>query len=127
MADRRWDGRFSAVRMLEFRRAERRECEIPAGIVTAYGETGVVILNVSAGGLALRVDPLLTLKPGERITVKQDTLGEVRCTVRWGLHPRYGVQFDPPGSTPNGALELFESLSARAETDPPHANTSDIT
>ncbi len=110
MADRRWDGRFSAVQLLDVRRAERRACHIPAGIVTSYGETGAVILNISAGGLALRVDPLMTLRPGERISVRQDVLGELRCTVRWGLHPRYGVQFDHPGGTPPGARRLYDSL-----------------
>ena len=109
-ADRTGYERFSAVHWFEFRRADRRRCRIDAGLVTPYGETGAVIMDIGAGGLALLVDPLLTLKPGERITVREKLLGEVRCVIRWGLHPRYGVQFDPPGKTPPGAHRLYESL-----------------
>jgi hypothetical protein len=118
-ADRTSYGRFSAVHWFEFRRADRRKCRIEAGIVTPHGETGAIILDIAAGGLALLVDPLLTLKPGERITVKQKMLGEVRCVIRWGLHPRYGVQFDPPGRTPPGAQRLYESLPPGPDTAEP--------
>jgi hypothetical protein len=118
-ADRTGYGRFSAVQWFEFRRAERRRCRIAAAIVTPYGETGATIMDIAAGGLALLVDPLLTLKPGERITVKQQMLGEVRCTIRWGLHPRYGVQFEPPDKTPPGALRLFESLPSSPDAAEP--------
>lgn len=121
MADGRGDGRFSTDQLLHVRRAERRACHIPAVIVTAYGETGAVILNISAGGLALRFDPIMTMRPGERIGVRQDILGEVRCTVRWGLHPRYGVQFDQSGGTPPGAQRLYDSLFNQS------ADTSDNT
>jgi hypothetical protein len=112
-------GRLPAGPTFEFRRAERRRCRIEATILTAHGETGVTIIDIAAGGLALLVDPLLPLKPGERIMVRQQTLGEVRCIIRWGLHPRYGVQFDPPGRTPSGAQKLYGSLPPNAEAVEP--------
>lgn len=121
MADGRRDGRFSTVQWLHDRRAERRACHIPTVIVTAYGETGAIILNISEGGLELRFDSIMTMRPGERIGVRQDILGEVRCTVRWGLHPRYGVRFDQSGGTPPGAQRLYDSLFNQS------ADTSDNT
>jgi hypothetical protein len=104
------DGRFGSADPFDHRRRDRRSCDIGAAIISSQGEWRARIINISAGGLGFTIDPMFGLKPGEPITVRQQTLGQVRCTVRWSLHPRYGAEFEPPGRTPPGARTLYDSL-----------------
>jgi hypothetical protein len=106
--------RFNAVRSTDDRRRERRECNLWAVITTLHGETGARLLNISAGGVGFAIDPVLGLKPGERIMLRQQLLGEVRCIVRWAMHPRYGAEFEPEGRTPPGACTLYDSVGPGA-------------
>jgi hypothetical protein len=53
---------------------------------------------------------MFRLRPGERIMMRQDMLGEVRCIVRWTLHPRYGAAFEPNGKMPPGVRAVCDSL-----------------
>lgn len=110
MIDRLGGERFSTVQPLDHRRRDRRDCNLQAALTSTHGEWSARIINISAGGLGFTIDPMLALKPGERITLRQRDLGEVRCIVRWSTHPRYGAEFDPPGRTPPGASALFDSL-----------------
>jgi hypothetical protein len=87
-------------------------------IVTSHGETGIRIINISAGGIGFTADPLLGLKPGDPIMVRQEVLGEVRLTLRWGIPPRYGAAFEPPDKTPPGARILFDGLGAAGKQAP---------
>jgi hypothetical protein len=93
------------------RRLERRDCSLMAGISTRHGEARVRVINVSAGGIGFTTDPVLALKPGDRFTLRHERLGDLRCIVRWGLHNRYGAEFEPPGRTPAGIQAFYDSLS----------------
>ncbi len=103
--------RFTTVQPFDPRRRDRRDCDLGAVITTSSGESGARLLNISAGGVGFTIDPMLGLKPGEKIMLRQELLGEVRCIVRWTLHPRYGAEFEPAGRTPPGARALYDSLS----------------
>jgi hypothetical protein len=107
--------RFSAVQPFDHRRRDRRVCDIGAAIIISHGELRARIFNISAGGIGFTIDPMLALKPGDRILVRQEMLGEVRCVIRWSVHPRYGAAFDPDDRTPPGARNLYDSLGP--ETD----------
>jgi hypothetical protein len=109
------EGRFSAVQPFDHRRRDRRGCDIGAAIIISHGELRARIFNISAGGIGFTIDPMLGLKPGERILMRQEMLGEVRCVIRWSIHPRYGAAFDPDDRTPPGARNLYDSLGQ--ETD----------
>ncbi len=98
------------------RRAERRDCSLTAAISTPHGEARVRVINVSAGGIGFTTDPVLGLKPGDRFTLRHEKLGDVRCLVRWGLHNRYGAEFEPPGRTPGGIQAFYDSLSPGSAT-----------
>jgi PilZ domain len=104
--------RFNTVRPFDHRRLDRRACDLRAALATSHGEIGARIVNISAAGVGFTIDPMLGLKPGERVILKQETLGEVRCIVRWTMHPRYGAEFEPGGRTPPGAHALYEELEA---------------
>lgn len=110
--DQRGGERFSAVQSIDQRRRDRRDCSLRAIITTVHGESGARIINISEGGLGFTIDPMLALKPGEKVTLRQQVLGEVRCIIRWTTHPRYGAEFEPPGRTPPGARTLYDSLGA---------------
>ena len=103
--------RLNAAQSFDLRQRERRGCNLFAVISTIHGESGVRIINISAGGVGFTIDPMLALKPGERVTLRQAVLGEVRCIIRWTIHPRYGAEFDPPGRSPPGARALYDSLA----------------
>ena len=64
----------------------------------------VLIVNVSASGLMLRSDALVTV--GDRIQVMLPTAGEVAATVRWALGGRLGCQFDAAIPGPRYAAVL---------------------
>jgi hypothetical protein len=114
MINQRGGERFSAVQSADQRRRDRRDCSLMAIITTVHGESGARIINISEGGLGFTIDPMLALKPGEKVTLRQQLLGEVRCIIRWTTHPRYGAEFDPPGRTPPGARTLYDSLAPSA-------------
>jgi hypothetical protein len=109
------EGRFSAVQPFDHRRRDRRVCDIGAAIIISHGELRARIFNISPGGIGFTIDPLLGLKPGERILMRQAMLGEVRCLIRWSIHPRYGAAFDPDDRKPPGARNFYDSLGP--ETD----------
>lgn len=94
------------------RRLERRECDLLATAGTSHGEARVRILNISAGGVGFTIDPILSLKPGDRITLRHEKLGELPCLIRWSLHPRYGAEFAFSGKIPAGVSAFYDSLSS---------------
>jgi hypothetical protein len=102
--------RFSAVPPLDHRHSERRDCDLAAALNTLHGESRARIVNISGGGLSFTIDTMLRLKPGERITMRQQLLGEVRCIVRWTVHPRYGAAFEPDEKMPPGVRTFYDSL-----------------
>lgn len=104
------DDRFSTVPPFDHRQTERRDCDLAAAVTTGHGESRARIVNISGGGLSFTIDTMLRLRPGERVTIRQDMLGEVRCIVHWTLHPRYGAAFEPPGRMPPGARAVYDSL-----------------
>jgi PilZ domain len=108
--------RFKTAQPVDHRRRDRRDCYLQAHIATHHGESGARIINISAGGVGFTIDPMLGLKPGERVMLRQALLGEVRCVVRWGMHPRYGAEFEPAGRTPPGARALYDSLGPGPES-----------
>jgi len=101
--------RSSAVRPFDNRHSDRRECNLAAAVTTGHGERRARIVNISGGGLSFAIDTMLGLRPGERIMIRQEMLGEVRCIVRWTLHPRYGAAYEPPGTIPPGARAIYDS------------------
>lgn len=103
--------RLSPAQTLDHRRLERRACDESAVILTRHGEARVRIINLSAGGVGFTTDPVLALKPGERVRLRHGQMGEVQAVVRWGLHPRYGAEFDPPGSAPNAVCAFYDTLA----------------
>jgi len=96
-------------------RLERRTCSLDAGLATAHGEARARIINISAGGIGFTADPVLGLRPGERITVRHANLGELRCTVRWALHPRYGAEFEQAARESGAMRRFYDSLSPGPE------------
>lgn len=101
---------FRTAQPFDPRRRDRRACDLRAVICTRDGELSARILNISGEGIGFAIDPLLGLKPGDGITLRQETMGEVRCIVRWTLHPRYGAEFEPPGKTPPGVRDIYDSI-----------------
>ena len=117
-SDRAEDGLGRAVRPFDLRRLDRRNCDLAAVIVTSHGETGIRIINISPGGIGFTADPLLGLKTGDPVMVRQEVLGEVRLILRWGIPPRYGAAFEPPDKTPSGARILFDALGTAERQAP---------
>ncbi|MFN4141257.1 PilZ domain-containing protein [Aestuariivirga sp.] len=91
-------------------RLERRTCDLAARIATVHGEAHARILNISAGGIGFTTDPVLMLKPGEAFIIRHDRLGDVRCQLRWALHPRYGAEFDAAGKASGAVHAFYDSL-----------------
>lgn len=104
------DERFSAVPPFDHRHSERRDCDLAAAVTTGHGESRARIINISGGGLSFTIDTMLRLRPGERITMRQQLLGDVRCIVRWTIHPRYGAAFEPDEKMPPGVRVIYDSL-----------------
>lgn len=97
------------------RRLDRRICDLAAAIGTRHGETRIRLINISSGGVGFSIDPMLTLKPGDRVILKHGQLGEISCLVRWSLHPRYGAEFEFPGKLPAGVGAFYDSLPTGQE------------
>lgn len=97
------------------RRLERRDCDLQAMAGTSHGDARVRVLNISAGGIGFTIDPMLALKPGDRMTLRHDLLGEIPCLIRWSLHPRYGAEFEFSGKIPAGISAFYDSLSSGPE------------
>lgn len=97
------------------RRLDRRECDLQATVGTTHGDARVRILNISAGGIGFTIDPMLALKPGDKITLRHERLGEIPCLIRWSLHPRYGAEFAFSGKIPAGISAFYDSLPAGPE------------
>ena len=93
-------------------RQQRRICKLLAAITTRFGDTHGHIVNVSEGGLGMLLDPLMRLRPGEKITVRDASIGELTCTVRWTAHPQYGVEFEPLGKKSKTVRAFYDSLPA---------------
>lgn len=91
------------------RRLERRDCDLQATAGTSHGDARVRVINISAGGIGFTIDPMLTLKPGDRITLQHERLGAVPCLIRWSLHPRYGAEFAFAGKIPTGISTFYDS------------------
>lgn len=117
-SDQAEDGEARLVRPFDLRRLDRRNCDLAAVLVTAHGESGIRIINISPGGIGFTANPLLGLKTGEPVMVRQEVLGEVRLILRWGIPPRYGAAFEPPDKTPPGARILFDALGAAEKQAP---------
>jgi hypothetical protein len=97
------------------RRLERRACDVQATAGTSHGDARVRILNISAGGIGFTIDPMLTLKPGDRMTLRHEKLGDIPCLIRWSLHPRYGAEFAFSGKVPAGVSAFYDSLPSGPE------------
>jgi hypothetical protein len=108
--DHEGDARSGAVPPFDHRHGDRRECNLAATVTTGHGECRARIVDISQGGLSFSIDAMLKLRPGERFVMRQDVLREVRCIVRWRLHPRYGAAFEPAGRMPPGARAIYDSL-----------------
>ena len=103
--------RFNAAPVSDQRRRlERRECDLQATASTSHGDARVRVLNISAGGIGFAIDPMLTLRPGDRMTLRHEKLGEIPCLIRWSLHPRYGAEFAFSGKIPAGVSAFYDSL-----------------
>ena len=92
------------------RRSERRSCRLRVGLITPFGMFHARLEDISEGGVGFALDTMLMLKPGERLTLAHEALGEVPCIVRWCLHPRYGAEFVAGGSALAGVRALYDSL-----------------
>ena len=105
--------RFKSARSFDHRRRQdRRGCDLSAALATSHGEVRARIVDISAGGIGFVLDPVLGLKAGEKVTVRQETLGEFRCVVQWALHPRYGAAFEPGASPSRAVCAFYDSLPA---------------
>ena len=93
------------------RRGQRRDCRIAARAIVDGGEIPCRMVNLSPDGIALEVDSFIFLKIGSRLRVTCRELGGLVCFVRWGAHPRYGVEFDAEGKTSAAVSDFYDSLA----------------
>ena len=75
------------------RRSERRNCDLEVVVRANGGDLPARLIDVSAGGLGLRIGSLVALRPGTRLIIAHHLLGEIACVLRWSMHPRYGAEF----------------------------------
>ena len=91
-------------------RSERRECLISARFMTREGELGGKITNISTGGLGLIVNSAVRFAPTQRIAVDSPETGHLACFVRWGAHPKYGVEFEKATGLSERVKRLYDAL-----------------
>ncbi len=94
----------------DLRRQERRECDLGCSITTSHGEARIRLINISPGGIGFTADPVLAFRPADQFTLRHTKLGDLRCVVRWALHPRYGAEFDAAGKTSQTVRQFYDSL-----------------
>lgn len=92
------------------RRSERRVCDLLVTLSTGHGDGSARLRDISAHGAGFIVDPLLTLRPGEKVVIRHHRLGSLAAAVRWSAHPRYGVEFDTTSGPKPGFDAFYDSL-----------------
>lgn len=93
------------------RRSERRACRLRVAIRTPKGDFHVRLDNISAGGVGFTADPVIALRPGEKLLLSDERLGSVACVVRWAAHPRYGAEFEVVGKPLARVNAFYDSLA----------------
>ena len=73
-------------------RSERFDCDVPVTLYFDGRDTVGRIKNLSTGGLSFHMDAYIALKPGTPIVATSPELGSLNCIVRWGSHPRFGLE-----------------------------------
>ena len=103
--------------LLSDRRIEQRRfpCRIHARISLSEGETYCIVENVSLGGLGLRTDAVVRLRPDQKAVVSAPEIGILSCVVRWVAAPHAGLMFRPLGNN----FETLRALVAKLNEDPP--------
>lgn len=92
------------------RRSERRVCDLLVTLSTGHGDGSARLRDLSAEGAGFLVDPLLALRPGQKVVIRHHRLGSLPCTVRWCAHPRYGVEFETAQGPRPGFDAYYDSL-----------------
>jgi hypothetical protein len=73
-------------------RSERFDCDVPVNLYFDGRDTVGRIKNLSASGLSFHMDAHIALKPGTPVVATSLELGTLNCVVRWGSHPRFGLE-----------------------------------
>ncbi len=94
------------------RRSERRPCDLAVVVRTGDGEFPARLLDLSSGGAGLQVATLLPFRAGARFHVVGAQFGDIRCVIRWAIHPRYGVEFAAGPQTLARIHAVYDSLPA---------------
>ena len=94
------------------RRSERRLCDLPVVVRTSGGEFLASLLDLSSGGAGLRIATLMPFRPGARFRLVDARIGDIRCVVRWAMHPRYGVEFAAGPQTLARIHAFYDTLPA---------------
>lgn len=94
------------------RRSERRGCDLMITVRAAGAEYAARLLDLSEGGAGLGIATLIPFRPGATIRLAGAPLGDVRCVIRWAIHPRYGVEFQGGPQTLERVRALYDSLPA---------------
>lgn len=92
------------------RRSERRICDLQVVVRTSGGDMSGRLVDVSAGGLGLRIATLSPLKPGMKLLVVHHRLGDIPCVLRWSMHPRYGAEFLAGRNALSRVHALYDAL-----------------
>lgn len=90
----------------------RYACSIHARIALASGETHCTVIDVSTGGLGIRLDAVIRLKNGQPVIITAPQLGGLRGTVQWVMANRAGIAFTPNSND----LSHVKALIASFET-----------
>lgn len=92
------------------RRSERRSCRLDVTLRTPGGDCHALLLDISAGGVGIRLDTLMRLRPGMTVSLVAPLLGQVTCVVRWAMPPLYGAEFTAAGHALTGVRRFYDSL-----------------
>ncbi|MCA3555215.1 PilZ domain-containing protein [Aestuariivirga sp.] len=92
------------------RRSGRRACSLAVTVRTGGGDYLARLLDLSADGIALRIDALAPLRVGARLILIHPELCEVACVLRWSMHPRYGAEFQATDRALARIRAFYDSL-----------------
>lgn len=97
-------------------REQRRSCSFFVGITVDGHDGHGMIHNLSLGGAGLKTDPILRLHAGQRLQITSKELGHLTATIRWAVHPNYGLQFEISASQRPRIREVYDSLAPAGGT-----------
>lgn len=97
------------------RRSQRRTCNLLVNLITSRAETSARLRDLSAEGVGFTADPLLDLRPAERLVMSHRDLGEIRLILRWAAPPRYGAEIEPRTQNLAPLIAFYDRLPPAAD------------